>query len=118
MTKARRRWRASTGKTRRQTAASQNRSFYAAQGRRPGGGLGGIGLGQPDLGLVVVGQVQGMCTTGVPVSADHISQAEGFFAEALASHQSDENLHPANTAWDTTWIANYNRINSLYEELP
>lgn len=36
--------------------------------------------------LIVVGQVQSMCSTGVPVSADHISQAEGFFAEALASH--------------------------------
>jgi hypothetical protein len=36
------------------------------------------------------------------------------FALAITSHQGDEILHSANTAWDTLWISQYQRLEALW----
>ena len=36
------------------------------------------------------------------------------FALAITSHQGDQILHPANTAWDRLWIAQYTRLEALW----
>ena len=66
---------------------------------------------------MVLAQVQSICTTGVPVTSDHIAQARADFALAIASHQADAQKHPDNAGFDATWIANYTRIDAMYAAL-
>jgi hypothetical protein len=37
---------------------------------------------------------------------------------AITGHQIDETNNPQNAAWDNTWIANYQRMISLYGLIP
>jgi hypothetical protein len=67
----------------------------------------------------VVSQVQGICGTPaiLPTWAE-TSGAQADFQLAITSHQIDEADNPQNTTWDSTWIANYQRMIDLYGELP
>jgi hypothetical protein len=67
----------------------------------------------------VVSQVQTICsaTPILPTWAE-TTGAQADFQTAITSHQIDETNNPQNTSWDNTWIANYQRMISLYGLIP
>jgi hypothetical protein len=50
-------------------------------------------------------------------SASTLNPIVSWFNLAISLHQSDEQTYPQNSAWDNTWIANYQRLDALWAKL-
>ena len=57
------------------------------------------------------------CATGIPPSAAELTAAQGWIAIAIFSHRHDEQVNPANAAWDDQWIGNYDRIDAMLSQV-
>lgn len=58
-----------------------------------------------------------MCGSHLASNPASIAQDRGNFALAIAAHQADMAANPANTAWDSTWVATYQRLDAMYAAL-
>ena len=54
---------------------------------------------------------------GEAPNADELQGPPSWFAKAIAAHQADEQRTPANAGWDQLWVANYQRLISLWSRL-
>ena len=64
-----------------------------------------------------VGGVCNVTPASFPTAAQDAT-AISWFAIARSGHVADEAKIPADTAWDSAWIANYDRLISLFAGLP
>lgn len=61
-----------------------------------------------------LGLAQGACARdGMAAAAAQASLAD--FASAIRAHQLDAQVRPQDRSWDATWIANYQRLTTLFD---
>jgi hypothetical protein len=58
------------------------------------------------------------CTSGQAVPATEAARAIDWMEVAITTHQTDEELTPANAGWDNEWIANYQGIIAMLDAWP
>jgi hypothetical protein len=61
---------------------------------------------------------EGRLSQGPPAwSQGLVNSCPGWFQNAIAIHTADVQTNPQDTAWDATWIANYQRLLRIWTQV-
>ena len=57
------------------------------------------------------------CTTDTPIPAAEIAEADGWMNTAIQGHEIDRACEAQDDGWDTTWINNYDLVETMLAEM-
>jgi hypothetical protein len=66
----------------------------------------------------VVAQIRGTCDwPSAPPEPQDTRTTEQWFSEAITNHTQDAQTSPGNAVWDRHWVADYQKLLGMFQEL-